>query len=465
MLNLPEPENSRKIDLLVSRYKKVENQQTLFFDVEEFLDLIEYYLTNESIKSAFIILNKAIKIYPNNFELKITEAQLLIESGLYSQASKKLKILFEEAPEDFGLLMLIGINYAKSGIINKSLQFFDKAIALVQDTQLTTVHYSISQIFIQIGRYDIASYHLSKAYNYSPEEDSIILDLAFCFERSEKNEKSKKLHKIYLQKNPFSELAWYNLGVVYSKLGLNEDAINAFDFAIAIEPTFSSPVFNKANILFETKRYTEAIDNFSKVIAIETSNASAIYFRGMCYLGNNNLKNALNDFQNSLKIQNNQPLVWFEMANVYLKLAKNKLAKKAIYNALKIEKLNSKFWALAAKILIKEKKYKFADKAYMHAISFDPFEDTYWFDYSDYKKKMHDFEEAISVLKMSKEFVTDTLSMHLKLSSLYLLNNDNNNAILSFKSANEINPNAINRFSVMHPNKKQLLIIKEKQNN
>ncbi|MBN2893822.1 MAG: tetratricopeptide repeat protein [Bacteroidales bacterium] len=459
MFNLPDPKNSGDLAMVISKFRKLESGVSIYIEKNEFLDLIDYYITQDKIIKAIKVLDYAIEFFPSCFEMKLTEAQLLIETGLFTQATQKLKKLYIESPDDLGLLMLIGINYAKSGITNKSMMFFDKALAQLENDQKSPILYTISQTFIQAGRYDIASLYLTKAYQVNPKDDSIILDLAFCLERNEIFDKSKKLYSSYLKRNPFSKLAWYNLGVVLTKLEENEKAIEAFDFAIAIDPKFSSAMYNKANILLNLGLFKEAVNEFNNVVFLEKGNASAIFHRGLAYFNQSSYKNALADIKSSLKIQEDQPEAWFYLAKIYFKFNKICRTKKALYRALNLENLNSKYWELAAKVFLYEDNYKSADKAFMHAISFDPFVDKYWFEYSDHKKQIKDFSEAISILKMGKEFISNVFLLNLKLSSLHFLNKDNKNAIISFKEANKIDSQALSNFSKIHPNKKEIAFL------
>lgn len=453
------PDNPRNLAILIDKFQKLEKGVFTHIKKNEFLDLIDYYLTQNKINKAIKILDYATEYYPKCFDLKLTEAQLLIEAKLFKQASIKLKKLYIKKPDNLGLLMLIGINYAKRGIINKSQIFFEKALELLTPKEKSPILYTISQTYIQVNRYDIASLYLKKALKINPRNETIILELAFCLERNSMYQKSMKLYNLYLKKNPFSKLAWYNLGVVYNNLEEPQKAIKAFDLAIAIDPKFSSAIFNKANNLLNFNKNKEAIKEFNKVIYYEKENFTAIHRRGIAYYRSNNLKKAYSDFKSSLKTQKNQSEAWFYLAKLFFKLKKIKRTKKALFEALNLSKLNSEYWELAAKIFLFENNYKAADKAYMYTISFSPSVDKYWFEFSDYKKQIKDISEAISILNAGKEFISDILMLHLKLSSLHLLNKDKKNAIISLKEAKKINSKALKTFETLHPNKKEVAIL------
>ncbi len=454
MLNLNTHRDNHGMSLLISKFEMSLVGEKITLSVNEYTDLINYYIIQKQIPQAFVVLQIALEKYPAKFDLLIAEAQLLIESGMFAQASRKLKKLFIKRPDDLSLLMLIGLNYAHAGLSNKAMMFFDKAINLVTKDRDEFI-YNIAQTFISDGRYDLAAFYLTMAYQLNPNNCKILPELAFCYEKSRKFSKSEKLYKIYLKYKPFSKIAWYNLGVVLTNLNKNDEALQAFDFALALNPDFSSALLNKANILSKKSDFTKAIKILTKVIELEPNNYLPYYLRGQNYLKSKQYKSALRDLLKSLRINKQNHEAWYLVAAILYK-SSLKRSKKALYNALKISRLNSKYWLLSAKIFNIEKKQKFVDKSFLHAISFDPFVDKYWFLYADYKIQENDIKEAISILKSSHEFVQNKLFLYLKISSLHFLEKNETKAIIYYKKAIKISPQAKHKLIDIHPHKHQL---------
>lgn len=73
------------------------------------------------------------------------------------------------------------------------------------------------------------------------------------------------------------------MGVAYNKLAEYDEAINAFDFCIAIEEAFSSAYFNKANALANQEKYEEAIEVYKQTFEYEEPDAYTHYYLGECY--------------------------------------------------------------------------------------------------------------------------------------------------------------------------------------
>ena len=99
--------------------------------------------------------------------------------------------------------------------------------------------------------------------------------------------------------------------------------------------------------------------------------------------------------------------------------------KKALYKAINIKKNNSEYWEFAARIYLLDDNYKSADKAFIQAITFAPFEDKYWLAFAEYKAKLKNINEAITILKIGKKIVSDSSIVNLKLKSLHYLQNSN----------------------------------------
>ncbi len=87
----------------------------------------------------------------------------------------------------------------------------------------------------------------------------MIYEISFCYEFANKTEDSISYFQSYIDKYPFSKAAWFNLGIAYNNIDLYEKAIEAYDFAIAIDDNFSSAYFNKANSLANIGMYKDAI--------------------------------------------------------------------------------------------------------------------------------------------------------------------------------------------------------------
>jgi tetratricopeptide (TPR) repeat protein len=110
------------------------------------------------------------------------------------------------------------------------------------------------------GYYERALEFYLKAIERFPDNEDFLFRIALCYDYIGNSTESAYYYKLYLDINPFSENAWYNLGIIYNKIGLYERAVEAYDFAIAIDNEYFDAVFNKANSLANWGKHREAIE-------------------------------------------------------------------------------------------------------------------------------------------------------------------------------------------------------------
>lgn len=79
--------------------------------------------------------------------------------------------------------------------------------------------------------------------------------------------------------------AYFNRGNSYAALGRFDRAIEDYDEALRLSPTFASAYTNKGNALGSLGRFEEAIRLFDRAIDLDPSAAPAFYNRGRAYFG------------------------------------------------------------------------------------------------------------------------------------------------------------------------------------
>ena len=105
----------------------------------------------------------------------------------------------------------------------------------------------------------------------------------------------------YLEKNPYCEVAWHQLGKQYNKTNEMLKAVTAFDFAIISDETFVGAYLEKAKVLENLNRFGEAIENYKITLAIENSNPFALIKIGYCFERLDKLELALKHYLKSVE--------------------------------------------------------------------------------------------------------------------------------------------------------------------
>jgi len=75
--------------------------------------------------------------------------------------------------------------------------------------------------------------------------------------------------RTFLDDHPYSKVSWFNLGVAYGNMEEFDKSVEAYDFAIAIDESFSSAYFNKANCYANAGMYEKAIQTYLETLFYE----------------------------------------------------------------------------------------------------------------------------------------------------------------------------------------------------
>jgi tetratricopeptide (TPR) repeat protein len=89
---------------------------------------------------------------------------------------------------------------------------------------------------LQEGKADAAIQEFQKALRLNPKFSPARLNLAFAYDRAERNEDAMREYRAAIENEPLNFFAHNNLGVLYDNKGLYDEAIAEFQTALQIKP-------------------------------------------------------------------------------------------------------------------------------------------------------------------------------------------------------------------------------------
>lgn len=102
--------------------------------------------------------------------------------------------------------------------------------------------------------------------------------------------------------NPDSEIIFNKLGIVYSQLALNKEAVQALNRAITINKRYSYAYNNLGSVYFATRELGKAEKNFKKAIRLNSRIASFHYNLGAVYFEKKKFKNGEQEYRKALEL-------------------------------------------------------------------------------------------------------------------------------------------------------------------
>jgi tetratricopeptide (TPR) repeat protein len=416
--NEPIFDNEEFLELL-QKYESMKNSRhSAFFDVEEYEQIIDYYLDEFQYDEAAEAAQLGSQQHPASVEIKYKVVHIYLEQGMGKHALEILEQIpgWEHSNSEFYFLR--GTAYCLTGRIHEAEKNFDKGLSISAEDPFEAL-LNIAIAFENARQYRHAIKYLEQARAISPEYLSVIYDLGYFHERLDNYQKSIEYYQQYLDLDPFSENVWYNLGVAYFKLDQPEKAIEAYDFSLALNPDYASAYFNKANTYNSLSKYGKAIDTILEFLEIEPDNAQGLIFLGDAYEQTDQLQKALKVYKKVIELDNTDSEGWFGAGMALYQM--NKYDEAAIYllKALEFDNQNTDYWVNLAYTYEELKKWEEAAKCLGQVVKIDQTDIEAWNSLARLYIRTDKLEEAVTILRKAMEVFPGDEYLNVKMASCH----------------------------------------------
>ena len=139
----------------------------------------------------------------------------------------------EEEPENTDVAYSLGVANGAVGESKKAIAYFKEAAT--DGWMLGRIYANMAEEYYKLREFDAALDYYRKAMESDSCDDYVIYNYYdVCFEAGRVEEAVNYL-KNFVGENPYNKEAWYCLGCAYRDIALYEKAVDAFEFAIAID--------------------------------------------------------------------------------------------------------------------------------------------------------------------------------------------------------------------------------------
>lgn len=310
-------DNEDNISAIIANYEKNLKENTIqYFDVDDYIALIDYYILSSKINKANIALSIGLSQHPNALDLIQKKAEILTLDNEYNDALEIVEQL-EPLKNDTDLFLLKGNILNNLNKLNDAKNAFEQAIR-IEDNQedLLDIYFKIGLSFQQVNKYKEAVKYHKSLFDLSPTHEENLFELAYCYEQMNIPDLCIKYYNIYLDENPYSEKIWYNLGIIYNKKKDYKKAIESYDFSLAIRPENKDAIFNKGNALFYQRNYNESLSCYLNCLNFPDNHSLTHTYIGECYEKKGEFDYAKMHYRKALEIDEDLAEAWFGLGMV-----------------------------------------------------------------------------------------------------------------------------------------------------
>ena len=396
-----EPEfNDLDFDLQLKRFEEMlAENSNVYFDVEVFEDIIDYYIENSEYKKALRGLDIALSQHPFATGLMLLKADLYVSTGKLNKGLEVLNNIEQFEPYNPEVFILKASVYSQQRNFDDAIRNLKSAIKYADKEDLDDLYIDLAVEYENCEKYDKAVSCLKKALELNPENETALYEISYCYEIADKNDEAIAFYQAYIDEHPYSYLAWHHLGTAWIKAGLNEKAVEAFDFCIAIKNDFSTAYFNKATVLMMDEKYHEAMDNLMETILRDEAIGLTYLYLGECFEKTGDLLSAEQNYLKAIELEDEMPEAYISLA--LLKNQQNQYVEAEYYckQAIALDGENPDYWYLMAEILENAGNIEGANEAYIKTLALNKENADILLDYSNFKLINFGTEEAIETLE------------------------------------------------------------------
>ena len=436
--------------LSLSKFESMlKTNKVLFFDSEEFEDIILHYLDIGKPALAKKALKLALEQHPKSTGLKLVQVEMLVYDDKLDIAEKMLNELYAIEPTNEEIFIQKANICSKRDQHEKAVEYLKIALKYTDD--FADVYNLIGMEYLFLDDLELAKENFIKCLEEEVEEQSSLYNVVYCFEFLDQDKEAIEYVTKYIDKNPYSEIAWHQLGRLHYGIKNYQEALTAFEYATLIDDEFLGAFMEKAKALERLKRYEEAIENYKETIKLDDPTSYALLRIGKCYERLGNKASALKYYN---KTVHEDPLLdkgWIAITDFYFR---QKNFTKALYyvnKAISIDGENKLYWKRFASINKALNLFEEAEYGYRKAVEYGDFELDTWLFWTDILQYLGEFDAAINTLLQSSEYFPEEFEVEYRLAGLYFMLNETEKGIFHLCNGLRQNYNSKNIIEKLFP--------------
>jgi tetratricopeptide (TPR) repeat protein len=435
----------------VERFEEMlETRKSFFFDVEEIEVLTDYYLEKGNHAKARKAVAHGLTMHPDSSAIMLKKAQTLL---FIKEPEKALRILnFLEAAEPMNTEMLLF-----KAMVHRNLSDHEGTKSCLLKA-LNSAPENREEIFLDLAfeqemveDYDGAIMSLMESLEINPNHEASLFELGYCFDMAQDFERGIEYFAGYIDKHPYSFVAWYNLALCYEKLGLFEKAQEAVNYCTAIEEDFTNGHILLGNICTTLDDDLGAISAYNQALESDDENPMIYAALGECYerLGELNLSEI--NYKKALELEENYVDAIMGMGALMDMQNSAEACLNYYDQAVRIDELDGDNWHIYAEACIRHDRMERAENVYREMLKHFPDDEDAYIGLAELLASKGELAEAIETVQDGLGLIEQAIELPLYLIKFLYLSGRSQEASQILIASLSVNENSAKLFLDIFP--------------
>ena len=314
-----------------------------YIEEESFERIIDYFDEKEQLPQALEASEYGIRQYPYSAVLLLKKADLLIAMQKYKEAL----FILEQAElldrTDTNLYILKTDAYLALDQQQKAAAVLESALDDFEGEEKIDLLFELADVYDDYENFEKVFDCLKMILEQEPNNEEALYKICFWTDFTGRNEEGIRLHQKIIDDFPFNELAWFNLAAAYQGLKLYEKAIDAYQYAVAIDEKFDYAWRNMGDAYIRLRRHKEAVEVLEKVLELARPEDVIYEAIGHCYDKMGNYAQARFHYRKASHLNQDDSQLHYKIACTYMNEGTWDSAIKNLDIAMRIHRLQPEY--------------------------------------------------------------------------------------------------------------------------
>ena len=452
MSKYPYRQDREELKELLQQYANLkEGKSHSFIEEDGFERIVDYFDEKEQFNDALEAVNFATEQYPYSGALLIRKADLLISLRNYKEALEVLEQaeLFDST--DTSLYILKTDAYLALDLQEKAAAVLEAALDNFEGDEKLDLLFELADVYDDYENFGKVFDCLKIILDLEPNNEEALYKICFWTDFTGRNEEGIRLHQQIIDNFPFNELAWFNLGAAYQGLKLYEKALDAYQYAVAIDDKFDYAWRNMGDAFIRLRKYKDAVEVLEKVLELARPEDVIYEAIGHSYDKMGNYAQARFHYRKASHLNNDDSQLHYKIACTYMNEGTWESAIKSLEVALRIHRMQPEYNLAMGQCYMELKKLEDAITYFGNVVRVRPKNLNGWIELLKCLYKAELFDEALEYAGFAYEQTDGKPIFIFYKSAVYFAMSKSKEALLQLELGMSINPKLVKKFIELNP--------------
>ena len=452
MSNYPYRQDREELRELLQQYDNLKSGRShSFIEEEAFEKIIDYFDEKDQVAQALEAVEFAVEQYPYSSNLLLTKADLLIAAKKYKAA---LFILEEAAlldQSDINLYILKTDAYLAIDQQEKAAAVLEAALGYFEGDEKIELLFELADVYDDYENFDKVFDCLKLVLEMDPNNEEALYKICFWTDFTGRNEEGIRLHQQIIDEYPFNELAWFNLAAAYQGIRLYEKAIDAYQYAIAIDEKFDYAMRNMGDAYLRLRKYKEAIEILQKVLELARPEDVIYEAIGHCFDKLKNYAQARFHYRKAAHLNQDDSQLYYKIACTYMNEGVWDSAIKNLHTAMRMYRSQPEYNLAMGQCYMEQGKIEEAVQYFGNVVRSRPKNANGWLELLKCLYQANCFEEGAEYVEHAIVLTSGKPIFFFYKSAFLLALGKSKEAILQLETGMNKNPKLVKKLIELNP--------------